>query len=127
MGLTACISASLLQAVTTNNKMWPSIGPLNIFVVILIAMLIGGLFGAFNGFFVAKFKLHPFIVTLGTQLIVYTLLLLYVKTVSYTHRDVYKRQVAFSASTQMILDFHFPPNTSSPYSSGQRISFGVLG
>ncbi|TCL44101.1 galactose/methyl galactoside ABC transporter permease MglC [Harryflintia acetispora] len=79
VGLTACISASLLQAVTTNNKMWPSIGPLNIFVVILIAMLIGGLFGAFNGFFVAKFKLHPFIVTLGTQLIVYTLLLLYVK------------------------------------------------
>ena len=36
-------------------------------------------FGAFNGFFVAKFKLHPFIVTLGTQLIVYTLLLLYVQ------------------------------------------------
>ena len=79
VGLTACISASLLQAVTTSNKMWPEIGTLPIPVVILIAMGIGAAVGVFNGFFVAKFKLHPFIVTLATQLIVYTLLLLYVK------------------------------------------------
>ena len=79
VGLTACISASLLQAVTTSNKMWPEIGTLPIPVVILIAMGIGAAVGVFNGFFVAKFKLHPFIVTLGTQLIVYTFLLLYVK------------------------------------------------
>ena len=59
--------------------MWPEIGTLPIWVVIPVAMLIGAAFGAFNGFFVAKFKLHPFIVTLGTQLIVYTLLLLYVQ------------------------------------------------
>ena len=80
VGLTACISASLLQsAANLANKMWPEIGTLPIWVVIPAAMLIGAAFGAFNGFFVAKFKLHPFIVTLGTQLIVYTLLLLYVQ------------------------------------------------
>ena len=79
VGLTACISASLLQAVTTSNKMWPEIGTLPIPVVILIAMGIGAAVGVFNGFFVAKFKLHPFIVTLASQLIVYTFLLLYVK------------------------------------------------
>ena len=79
VGLTACISASLLQAVTTSNKMWPEIGTLPIPVVILIAMGIGAAVGVFNGFFVAKFKLHPFIVTLGTQLILYSCLLLYVK------------------------------------------------
>lgn len=78
VGLTACISASLLQSVDAANKMW-NINPLPIPVVILIAVLIGAAIGAFNGFFVAKFKLHPFIVTLGTQLIVYTMLLLYVK------------------------------------------------
>ena len=79
IGLTACVSASLLQS-TLNmaNKMWPGIGALPIPLVILIAMVIGAAVGAFNGFFVAKFKLHPFIVTLGTQLIVYTLLLVYV-------------------------------------------------
>ena len=79
VGLTACVSASLLQTVTASNKMWPGIGTLPIPVVIIIAMGIGALVGAFNGFFVGKFKLHPFIVTLGTQLILYTLLLLYVQ------------------------------------------------
>ena len=79
VGLTACVSASLLQTVTASNKMWPGIGTLPIPVVIIIAMGIGALVGAFNGFFVGKFKLHPFIVTLGTQLIVYTILLLYVQ------------------------------------------------
>ncbi len=79
VGLTACISASLLQS-TLNmaNKMWPEIGALPVFVVIPLVMLVGAAIGAFNGFFVAKFKLHPFIVTLGTQLIVYTMLLIYV-------------------------------------------------
>lgn len=79
VGLTACVSASLLQnAANMANKMWPSIGTLPIWVVIPAAMLIGALIGVFNGFFVAKFKLHPFIVTLATQLIIYTFLLLYV-------------------------------------------------
>ena len=78
VGLTACVAASLLQALDAANKMW-NINPLPIPVVILIVVVIGGLIGSFNGFFVAKFKLHPFIVTLGTQLIIYTLLLLYVK------------------------------------------------
>ena len=79
VGLTACVGASLLQAVGGANKMWPQIGTLPIPLVILIVVLVGALIGAFNGLFVAKFKLHPFIVTLGTQLIIYTMLLLYVK------------------------------------------------
>ena len=78
VGITACISASLLQASDAANKMWPNIGTLPIPVVIVIAMGLGALIGAFNGFFVAKFKLHPFIVTLASQLILYTCLLLYV-------------------------------------------------
>ena len=79
VGITACVAASLLQSTTAANKMWPNIGTLPIPLVILIVVAIGAAIGAFNGFFVAKFKLHPFIVTLATQLIVYTILLLYVK------------------------------------------------
>lgn len=79
VGLTACVSASLLQAVTASSKMWPNITPPPVLLILLLAMIIGAIIGAFNGFFVAKFKLHPFIVTLATQLIVYTMLLLYVK------------------------------------------------
>ncbi len=79
VGLTACISASLLQKVGSAAKMWPEMGTLPVPLVILLAVAIGAAVGAFNGFFVAKFKLHPFIVTLGTQLILYSCLLLYVQ------------------------------------------------
>ena len=79
VGITACVAASLLQATDAANKMWPNIGTLPIPLVILIVVAIGAAIGAFNGFFVAKFKLPPFIVTLATQLILYTILLLYVQ------------------------------------------------
>ena len=39
--------------------------------VILIVMIIGACVGMVNGFCMGKFKLHPFIVTLATQLMVY--------------------------------------------------------
>jgi methyl-galactoside transport system permease protein len=77
VGLTAGISASLLQAVGSINKMFPDLGEVPIVVVLLLAMLVGGFVGLVNGFFVAKFQLHPFIVTLATQLIVYGVCLLY--------------------------------------------------
>ena len=76
VGLTACIAASLLQSASYTGKIFP-FGPLPVWLVIPIVLLVGALIGAFNGFFVAKFKLHPFIVTLSSQLIIYGLILLY--------------------------------------------------
>lgn len=77
VGLTACISASLLQSVDYATKMYPNMGVMPIPVVILIVIVVGGIIGLVNGFFVAKFNLHPFIVTLATQLITYGILLMY--------------------------------------------------
>ncbi len=79
VGLTACISASLLQMTSYGAKMFKGLGVLPIPVVILAVVLAGALIGLVNGFFVAKFKLHPFIVTLSTQLIVFGLVLLYLQ------------------------------------------------
>jgi len=81
MGLTACISASLLQNTVEDysSKMFPNLNAPPLILVILISMAIGALVGAFNGFCVAKFKLHPFIVTLATQLILYGAVLMYVQ------------------------------------------------
>lgn len=79
VGLTACIAASLLQSTGYANKMFEGIATLPIFVVVLAVMLVGALIGFLNGFFVAKFKLHPFIVTLSTQLIIFGLTLLYLQ------------------------------------------------
>ena len=79
VGLTACIAASMLQMTTYVNKMFPNMATMPVWVVLLAAIVVGALIGAVNGFFVAKFKLHPFIVTLSTQLIVYGLVLLYLQ------------------------------------------------
>ncbi|MBR2340047.1 MAG: beta-methylgalactoside transporter [Clostridia bacterium] len=80
VGLVACVSASLLQAVGYPAKMFPNLGTMSVFVVLLISMAIGAFVGFINGFCTAKFRLHPFIVTLATQLIVYGALLLYLTT-----------------------------------------------
>lgn len=79
VGLTACIAASLLQSASYGGKMFPGFGPLPPLVALLLVMAVGAVIGLVNGFFVAKFKLHPFIVTLSTQLILYGLVLLYLQ------------------------------------------------
>ena len=77
VGLTACIAASLLQMSTYDNKLFPNLGVMPLWLVLLAVIAVGALVGLVNGFFVAKFKLHPFIVTLSTQLIVFGLILMY--------------------------------------------------
>ena len=81
MGLTACVCASLLQMPLAEYsvKMFPNLDAPPIVLVILLSVAIGAVFGIFNGFCSAKFQMHPFIVTLGTQLIVYGLVLIYVQ------------------------------------------------
>ena len=79
VGLTACVSAALLQSTGYANKMFPSLATLPIPVVIIAVMLVGAVIGLVNGFFVAKFKLHPFIVTLSTQLIIFGAILLFLQ------------------------------------------------
>ena len=77
VGACACVAASLLQATGYANKMFPELSTLPVFAVILVVCALGGIIGAVNGFCTAKFNLHPFIVTLATQLIVYGGLLMY--------------------------------------------------
>lgn len=77
VGLTACIAASLLQMTGYANKMFEGLATVPWIFVVLLVIMIGAIIGAFNGFCVAKFNLHPFIVTLSTQLIVYGALLMY--------------------------------------------------
>ena len=76
VGLAACISGSLL---TTANKIFPGMAVQPLWLVILIILAVGALIGFVNGFCMAKFKLHPYIVTLSTQLILYGTILLYLK------------------------------------------------
>ena len=80
VGLVACVSAALLQSTTYAGKIFPSLNTLPIGAVFLIAIALGALIGFINGYCTATFHLHPFIVTLSTQLIVYGALLLFLMT-----------------------------------------------
>ena len=82
VGLTAAFAGALLQNRDISRKLFPNlpaISPWWILLTILIVVAIGALIGLVNGFFVAKFSLHPFIVTLATQLITYGLILMFFK------------------------------------------------
>ncbi|MDU5111498.1 MAG: galactose/methyl galactoside ABC transporter permease MglC [Clostridium sp.] len=78
LGFTAIISASLLQSTTYAARMYPDLPALPLILPMFISIVIGGIFGAINGFGVAKLKVHAFIITLGTQLIAYGASCLYI-------------------------------------------------
>jgi methyl-galactoside transport system permease protein len=78
-GLTALLSGILMGYASSTGVVagWTAGMPwIWILVVLLLVMAAGGLGGALNGFFVAKFSIHPFVVTLATQLIIYGVILL---------------------------------------------------
>jgi len=71
VGLAAVISASLLQAPDYAYRMYPDLPQLPIILPILLVMIITAFFSFINGLVVAKFKVDPFIATLGMMVIVY--------------------------------------------------------
>jgi methyl-galactoside transport system permease protein len=71
VGLTAVLSASMLQVADYSRRFYPDIPDLPIIVPILLAVLAGLLVGIINGTIVAKFSVPPFIATLGTMVMVY--------------------------------------------------------
>ena len=75
VGLSAALSAALLQKTDLARRMFSWMPNIPTWAGICIAIL--AIIGFVNGFFVAKFKLHPFIVTLATQLITYGLILVF--------------------------------------------------
>ncbi len=77
VGLVACVTAALLQSADYAAKMFPGLETLPVLAVFVIAIALGALVGFLNGYCTATFHLHPFIVTLSTQLIVYGGLLLF--------------------------------------------------
>jgi methyl-galactoside transport system permease protein len=77
VGLTAVLSASMLQIPDYPRLFFPNLPHLPLIVPILLAILAGFLIGLINGYIVAKFSVPPFISTLGTMVAVYGLNSLY--------------------------------------------------
>ena len=99
VGLASVISASMLQTATYANRFFPDLPQVELWMPIVIAIVACMIFGALNGFLVAKYDMHPFIATLATQVIIYGACSLY---------------------------FDMPPNNSQPI-GGIRPDFAQLG
>ncbi|WP_138495894.1 galactose/methyl galactoside ABC transporter permease MglC [Paenibacillus pinistramenti] len=80
VGLTAVISASMLQVSDYGRRFFPDLPQLWVGIPIIIALIAGLLFGLLNGFIVSKFKVPPFIATLGTMVAIYGVNSLYFDT-----------------------------------------------
>jgi methyl-galactoside transport system permease protein len=70
VGLTAVLSASMLQTTEYTRRFFPDLPQLFVLIPILIALLAGICVGLINGFIVSRFSVPPFIATLGTMVIV---------------------------------------------------------
>ncbi|WP_036717951.1 galactose/methyl galactoside ABC transporter permease MglC [Paenibacillus harenae] len=77
VGLTAVISASMLQIDTYASKFFPDLPHLWVGLPIIVGIVVGLLVGLVNGLIVAKLHVPPFIATLGTMVGIYGLNSLY--------------------------------------------------
>lgn len=77
VGLSAVISATMLQAVTNANRVFGLDRELPIIYAVAVVCAVGLVIGAVNGLIVAKLNVHPFIATLGSMTVVYGLNSLY--------------------------------------------------
>ena len=83
VGLAACIAGTLLQRADYSGRfeLTKNVPELNVFLILLICIAICCIFGFINGIVVAYLNVPPFIGTLGMQLIIYGICLVYTKAV----------------------------------------------
>lgn len=80
VGLSACLAGTLLQKADYSGKFWPSLpdfGAWWVLVVLLICVVVCAIFGLINGLVISFLQVPAFIGTLGMQLIVYGVCLVY--------------------------------------------------
>ncbi|RKP54414.1 galactose/methyl galactoside ABC transporter permease MglC [Cohnella endophytica] len=70
VGLSAVISASMVQVSDYPRKFFPDLDQLPVVVPVLLAVFAGILVGLINGLIISKLHVPPFITTLGTMVIV---------------------------------------------------------
>ncbi len=80
LGLGAAVTASLLQSVTFSGRYYPNITePIPMIIPFILCILICVAISTVNGIGMAIFQMHPFIVTLGTQLMIFGLTCIYIE------------------------------------------------
>ncbi len=79
VGLSACIAGTLLQMSDYSGKFFPNLGEVPIVAALLICIAVCAFFGLLNGIIISYLNVPAFIGTLGMQLMVYGICLVYSK------------------------------------------------
>lgn len=77
VGLSAIITGTLVQQPDFSNKFFPNLPDLPLLVPLLIVILVTGFVGVINGLVVSKLHVPAFLATLGMQIIIYGVNMLY--------------------------------------------------
>lgn len=77
VGFAAVISASLLQRTDYPARFYPEMEVLPVVVPLLISIAVCAFFSGINGFVSAKFRIHPFLSTMGMMIALYGILSIY--------------------------------------------------
>ncbi|MBN2617021.1 MAG: galactose/methyl galactoside ABC transporter permease MglC [Spirochaetales bacterium] len=77
VGFAAVVAGSLLQRPDYANRFYPDMATLPLFIPLLVVILINAFFSGINGWVVAKFKIHPFLATMGMMITLYGILSIY--------------------------------------------------
>lgn len=77
VGLSAIITGTLVQRPDFLNKFFPNLPDLPLIVPLLIVLMVTGLVGVINGLVVSRLHVPAFLATLGMQIIIYGVSMLY--------------------------------------------------
>lgn len=77
VGLSALITGTLVQKPDYASKFFENVPDMPIFVPLLIVLVVCALFGLINGLIIAYLHVPPFLATLGTQIMIYGINMLY--------------------------------------------------
>ena len=77
VGFAACLAGVLIQRGDYGARLFPNVPEMNMWVVLLIVLALGALFGFINGTIISRLNVPPFITTLGTQTIIYGISLVF--------------------------------------------------
>ena len=77
VGFAACLAGVLVQRADYTGRLYSNIPEMNMWLILLIVLAVGALFGFINGTIISRLNVPPFITTLGTQTIIYGISLVF--------------------------------------------------
>lgn len=77
VGLSAIVTGTLVQQATYTSKFYPNLPDMPIIIPLIVVLLVCAAFGLFNGLVISFLSVPPFLATLGAQISIYGVNMIY--------------------------------------------------